>query len=245
MRQFLPLLLVPLVFLFGLFVFIKTAGPIPFSVSSVTTSKQDAFTVTGEGKFSVKPDVALISLGVSANGASVKTVQEKLNSSINAVSAAVKNLGVSADDIKTVNYSINPTYDYSNGAQHITGYSANSTLSVKVRDLDKASAVIDAGTAAGANQVGGISFDVDDRTNAESQARKLAVTDAKKKAQAAADIAGFKLGRIVNYSEGFGGQPRPMTMALKADSAVGSTPTQVEPGTSEINVTVSLSYEIL
>lgn len=246
MRQFSVLLLAPIIFFISLTIYTKLFGPIPFAVNSVSTVKQDIFNVTGEGKLSVAPDVALISLGVQASGSTVKDVQGKVNSSENAVISAVKGLGIDAKDIKTTNYSINPTYDYSSSNQKITGYQANSTVQVKVRDLNKVNLIIDAGTGAGANQVGGVTFDIDDKTKVQNEARKLAVADAKTKAEQAAATAGFSLGRLVNYQEDFGGSIRPM-VAMSAGVAKDSgptPPTQVEPGTNEIDVMVTLSYEI-
>lgn len=233
------------VFFLFLFAYTRLAGPIPFSVNSVTTTKTDTFSVTGEGIVTVPPDIATVHVGVQAQGSSVKAVQDQLNKNSNAVSAAVKATGVDSKDIQTSGYTINPMYDYANGSQRITGYQASSNLTIKVRAIDKANAVIDAATAAGANQVGGISFDVDDKTAAQNKAREEAVKDAKIKAENAAKIAGFKLGRIINYSEDFGGAPRPIPMLAKADVGLGAgEATQVEPGTNEITVTVTLSYQI-
>ncbi len=234
-----------LVFFIALFAYTKLAGPIPFSVNQVTTSKTDTFTVTGEGKVSVSPDIAVVSAGVQAQGTTVKATQDQLNTAINAVSSAVKKAGVADKDIQTSGYATNPMYDYATRTPRITGYQASSNLTMKVRAIDKANAVIDAATAAGANQVGGISFDVDDKTKAQNEARTLAVADAKSKADNAAKIAGFTLGKIINYSEDFGGSPQPFPMLAKADAAVAEgAPTQVEPGSNDITVTVSLSYQI-
>lgn len=234
-----------ILFFIALFAYTKLAGPIPFTVTSVTTNKTDTFTVTGEGKVNVPPDIAVISAGVQAQGATVKIVQDQLNKNMNAVSAAVKAAGVDAKDIQTSGYNINPMYDYGTGTPRITGYQASSNVTIKVRAIDTANSVIDAATAAGANQIGGINFDVDDKTKAQNQAREKAVADAKSKAENAARVAGFSLGKIINYSEDFGGAPRPIPMLAKADIAGGGgVPTQVEPGTNEIAVTVTLSYQI-
>mgnify|MGYP001600988894 CR=1 FL=1 len=244
MKTYLSYFLVFLFFFSVRFAYTKLFGPIPFAVNSITTTKSDTFNVTGIGKASVIPDVGMVSLGVQANGATVKEVQQKINIISNAVVKGAEDVGVEAKDIKTTNYSINPSYDFSGGSQRITGFQANSSISVKVRDLTKINSVIDAATGAGANQVGGVSFDVDDRTVAESEARKLAVADAKKKAGQAAAIAGFRLGRMVNYQENFAGNVRPMPMmAAVKDVGLGGG-TQVEPGSNEIDLTVTLSYEI-
>ncbi len=239
---FLPVIGVTTFFIL-LFTFTKLFGPIPFSVNSVTTTKSSTFDVTGEGKVTATPDVALVTVGIQANGSTVKAAQDQINSTINKVSEAVKKLGIGSKDIKTTNYSINPSYDFTN-SQKITGYSASTNLSIKVRQLDKANSVIDSATSNGANQVGGISFDIDDKTKLENEARQKAVDEAKKKALEAAKISGFKLGRIINYSENFGGLPRPIPMLQAADIKAQGSPTQIEPGSAEITVIVTLSYEI-
>lgn len=233
-----------LTFFVTLFIYNRFFGPLPFSVTSVATQKSDTFNVSGEGKVSVPPDIALINVGVQAQTPTVKAAQDQLNSNINQVSQAVKQLGIDEKDIQTSNYNIYPTYDYTSGSQRITGYSASSTLSIKVREIDKANSVIDAATANGANQVGGIIFEVDDKTKAENEARELAVSQAKKKAENAAKIAGFQLGRIVNYSESFGDFPGPIL--LRAQGSIENAPpaTSVEPGSNEITVIVTLSYEL-
>ena len=230
-----------------LFAYTKIAGPIPFSMQSIVTTKSDTFAVSGEGRVTMIPDIAVTSIGVTAQGNSVSKVQSEINAKINAVTAAIKRTGVDAKDIKTSYYGISPMYDYANGGQRITGYQANTNLSVKIRKIDDVNAVIDAATTQGANEIGGVSFDVDDKTKAENQARQLAVEDAKSKAESAAKAAGFRLGRVINYSEGGGSMPRPVMYdaAKSVPIAGGGAPTQVEPGSSDITVTVSLSYEIL
>ncbi len=233
------------VFFICLFAFTKFVGPIPISVSSVVTQKTDTFSVSGEGKVTMVPDIALVNVGVTAQGPNVTQVQQQLNKKMNAISDAVKRLGVDGKDVKTTNYNISPTYDYTDGTQRVTGYQANSNLTIKVRKIDNANGVIDAATANGANQIGGISFDVDDKTKAENQAREQAVADAKSKAEIAARAAGFRLGRVINYSEGGGSSPRPVPMMDKAiNGMAANAPTQVEPGSSELTLTVNLSYEI-
>lgn len=231
-----------LVFFLFLFAYTKLAGPIPFSVTSVTTQKTDTFSVTGEGKIAIKPDMAQVMVGVTVNGASVREVQSDLNSKINQVTEAIKKLGIEGKDIQTASYNIYPNYDYRESGSRITGYNANTNLTIKVRDIDKINSVIDAASGSGANQVGGISFDVDDKTKAQNEARTRAVEEAKKKANEAAKIAGFKLGKIINYSETFGGEPRPIPLAAR--EAGGGVPTQVEPGSAEISVQVTLTYQI-
>lgn len=240
--------LAPAVVLFFilLFAFVKLVGPIPLSLTSTVTTKTDTFTVSGEGKVVAVPDIAVVSAGVETQGSSVTTIQNEMNTKINKISDAVKRLGVDVKDIQTSDYSISPTYDYTGGTPRITGYQADSTLTIKVRAIDKANSIIDAATANGANQIGGVSFEVSDKTKAENQAREDAVKEAKAKAQAAASAAGFTLGRVINYDETNGSSPRPMPMLAKAETlpVTGGGGTEVEPGSSEITIDVTLSYEI-
>mgnify|MGYP003392988302 CR=1 FL=1 len=227
-----------------LFSFTKIFGPIPFSVNSVVTTKSTTFDVTGEGKVSAIPDIALINVGVFSQAPTVKQAQNLLNKNINQVSDAIKNLGIDKKDIQTSNYNITPSYDFSGSSQKITGYLASSNLSIKVRQIDKANSVIDEATANGANQVGGINFDIDDKTKLEDEAREKAVAAARKKAETAAKIAGFRLGRIVNYSESQLGFLRAVPMMALADTKSQGAPTEVEPGSTDITVSITLSYEI-
>lgn len=234
-----------LTFFVLLFIYTKFFGPIPFSVNSVTTNKSTTFDVTGEGKVNALPDVASVNVGIRTQGPTVKTAQDQTNSVINKVSQTLKTLGVDSKDIQTTNYNINPDYDFSAGSQKIKGYTASTALSIKVRATDKVNSIIDAASANGANEVSGISFDVDDKSKYEFEAREVAVSDAKKKAQQTAKITGFKLGRIINYSENFGDVPGPIPFAASAELKIkGGIPTQIEPGSSEIKVMVTLSYEI-
>lgn len=235
------------VFFTLLFTFTKLFGPIPFSVTSVTTQKSTTFDVIGEGKVTVKPDIASITVGITANAKTVKEAQEQINTTINKVSASIKELGVDSKDIQTTNYNVNPEYDPSTGSgqARIKGYIASTNLNIKVKQIDKVNQVIDLATASGANQVGGINFGLEDKTEAENEARQKAVDEAKRKAKDAEKIAGFKLGRIINYSENFNGYPRPiyMTSTLDAKGSLES-PTQVESGSTDISISVTLSYEI-
>ncbi len=236
-----------LAFFILLFAYTKLVGPIPFSLNSVVSTKTDNFSVSGEGKVTVSPDIALVNVGVTVQGASVKVVQQELNTKMNAVTSAVKKLGIDSKDMQTSHYNISPTYDYSSSTQRVTGYHASSNLTVKVREIDRANSVVDAASANGANQIGGISFGIDDKTKAEDEARKLAVAEAKKKAQSAAKIAGFTLGRIINYQESFGGEIRPMMETFDKSAlpmAGGGEPTNIEVGTDEVVVAVTLTYQL-
>lgn len=254
MSQIITSLLSILVFFALLFGFTKLLGPIPFDINSVTTSKSDAFSVSGEGKVDVKPDSATVRLGVVARGASAEGAKASLNTNINKVIEAIKVLGVDEKDIKTENFNIYPEYGNLKplpaevpvlDQDRITAYSANTNISVTVKSEDLANKIVDIGVENGANQVGGVEFKVKDKSTALNSARELAVEDARKKAEDASRIAGFKLGKVINYSETEGGvYPRVFMSAAKDTAQGGGEPTRVQPGENEIMVTVTLSYEI-
>lgn len=234
-----------IIFFILLFAYTKFVGPIPFQINSTSTTKSTTFDVTGEGKALIKPDFAIVSAGVSANGLTTKEAQDKINQTINKVSEGIKTLGVDPKDIQTANYNINPTYDYQTGSQKITGYSGNTNLTIKVRNIDNVGKIIDSATLNGANNVSNLGFDTADKSVVENEARVKAVAVAKKKAEDASKITGFKLGKIINYSENFGGYPtiRPLMVGASVDKA-NSPETNLEPGSNEVRVNVTLSFEI-
>ena len=241
--------ILPIVVFFSLlFVYTKIAGPIPFSVSSINTQNSLPFEVTGTGKASAAPDKAQIILGVTSSAPDVLSAQERTNLSIEKIISELKNLGIPEKDIKTVNYSVSPEYDFSEGSQRIRGYSVSQNLEIK-SPIDKANQVIDLSTASGANLIGNISFVLDDKKEEElkNQARKEAVDNAKRSAEGLSRTSGIKLGKIINVRESYG-PDFPGPIALDSREALGSPEeiqTNLTPGESNIEVTVTLTYQTL
>jgi uncharacterized protein len=248
LEKSIPAFLVILFFFLIASLYSKFGNPLPFSVNSSVTNKSDVFTVTGEGTISVKPDIAYVSVGIQKNSSTVKQVQTQVNEVTNKIIAGLKTVGIDSKNIQTENYSINPNYDWSSGSQKITGYTANSQLKIKITDLDKINEVIDSATTNGANQVNNITLDVDNRDAAEETARKDAVAQATKKAETAARIAGFKLGKIIGYYENSNDSNliRPVAYSLKGAGAIAdqATSTNVQTGSEEVKIIVNLSYQI-
>lgn len=248
LEKTMPAFLVIIFFFLAASVYSKLGNPLSFSVNSNVTNKTDTFTVTGEGTISVKPDIAYVNVGIQKNAATVKQVQTQVNEVTNKIIAGLKNLNIDSKNIQTENYSINPNYDWTSGTQRITGYTANSQLKIKITDLDKINDVIDSATTNGANQVNNITLDVEDRDAAQDSARKDAVAQATKKAETAARIAGFKLGKIIGYYESSNesNMVRPVAYSLKGagmatDQAIN---TNVQTGSEEVKIVVNLSYQI-
>lgn len=252
-----PIVYLALFFL-ALFVYTKIAGPIPFHINSVTTQKQDLFTAQGTGEAFAVPDTAIISAGVTANGATVAEAQNKINAASKKIIDAIKKEGVDEKDIKTNNYSIYPTYGTSrplplvqpdlviDDNQRITGYTASQNLEIKVKDIDKVNSVVDSATANGANVVGNVTFGFTDEKTLELEnvARREAVKNAKERAKGLADAAGIRLGRIINVFEN-GSTPRSFQQnAVDLKEGQGGEPTEITPGENNVTITVSISYEI-
>jgi uncharacterized protein YggE len=231
-----------------LYVFAKLFGPIPFSVNSITTMKNDLFTVSGEGEASGVPDTAMVNLGVTKTETTVAAAKNEVNEIANNLTTDLKGLGIDEKHIKTTDFSVNPNYDFSGAnTQKVTGYTVSQNLSVKITPLDKANKVIDAATARGANNLGGITFTLNDTEQAklEETARAEAITKAKAKAESIAKSAGIHLGRIVNVMESNPGTPvRTFDMkAIGAAPEVSNQATQVQAGQNTVNVSVSIAYE--
>lgn len=204
-------------------------------------------TVDAEGKVTSKPDIALIDLSVVVQGKTVKEVTKAGNVSMSQVIDAVKKLGIESKDIASTQYNLYPNYVYpDNRSPRIDGYNLTQNIQVKVRNLDQVDDVLDTGISAGANQVGQLTFDIDDPSALKKQAREKAFTAAKDKAKEMADAAGVSLGRVVTFSEGTGYQPPIFAnYAMKAMSADSGAPApSIEPGSKELNLTVSVTYEI-
>jgi uncharacterized protein YggE len=162
---------------------------------------------------------------------------------MSAILKAVRGQGVAETDIQTANLSLNAQYVYAqNQPPKLTGYQASNDMTVTVRDLAKLGGVIDAVSAAGANQINGISFGLKDPQAAEDEARRAAVKALSAKADLYAQATGYRIVRLVNLSEGGGEapmQPRPMFAMAKA-----SAPTPVEAGELDVRIDVSGVYEL-
>ena len=152
---------------------------------------------------------------------------------------------VDDNDIKTTSYSISPRYDYKEGEQKLRGYEVHQNLEVKIRDLEKVGSILSGSAVRGANQVGSLTFSVDDPKKAKEKARDMAVKDAREKSIRLSKSLGVNLKKIVSYSESGGEGPIPIFS--KAEFGLGGdfpTPAPTPSGENEIRVLVYLTYEI-
>ena len=202
-------------------------------------------TVQGTGRITISPDLATVSIGVQSQAPRAAQAQAKASAAMNGIIAAVKKAGIAEADLTTQWVSLQPTYDYGlNGSvpPRVTGYQASQSLSVKVHQISTTGAVIDAAVAAGATQVDGISFTVDDPTAATSQARSAAVLDARQHAASLAQAAGVSLGSLISMTEVVTPSPGPIPYAAGLAAPDAKTPIQV--GTTEVVVVVEATFAI-
>jgi hypothetical protein len=235
-----------IIFFVLLFVFAKWGPAINFSTTTQTTGQP--FIVSGTGTATVAPDIAKIDLGIQETGTVLKNVQDSVNKKSQTLVAQVKKMGIADKDIKTLSYFVYPQYDFTSPAQRITGYQVSTTYEITIRDFTKINDLLASATSFGANTIGGVNFDLsDDLKNKTLQtARDEAVAEAKTKAEGLAKAAGITLGKIINVTEETPSSIRPLAFPAAGGGIAEKSVTQpnVQPGTTEMNVTISLSYEI-
>lgn len=220
----------------------RTAAVVPGATTDQTP--EHTISVVGSGKVVVVPDMATIQLGVSIEKPTAKAARDAAATSMTAIVAAIRKLGIDDKDIKTANVSLGPVYDYpQNGSAKIRGYQLQNQVTVTVRNLDVMSDAIDNAVAAGATSVDGISFDVADRAAAEAQAREAAVKDAQSRANTLAAGVGVRITGVASMSESvttpvWYGQ----NFAAAAPAKDSSTP--VMPGSTDVVITVSVAFLI-
>lgn len=212
--------------------------------------EKDRFSVSGSGIVYAKADIANINVGLKtgAKKTAVEATQEA-TLKINNIIEQLKKLKIDEKDIKTSDYNLNPIYNWTEErGQELTGYEVMQTLSLKIRDLNVIGDVIAKTTEQGANQIGSISFTIDDEFALKNQARELAIEKAKEKAEMIAKQAGMKLGAIKNVTENVNPemQPRYANVAMDAQGADGkelSAP-NIQTGQNEIKIEVNVTYEV-
>ncbi len=216
-----------------------------FSGAALAQATTDRLiTVTGEGSVAVAPDLAYVNLGVSHDAETADEALTAMSIGMRAVLGRLEAAGIAPADIQTGQLSLSPRYDSSSydGTLKMLGFTATTTVNVRIRDMDKLGGVLDAVVEDGANQFGGITFDVTDPAAAMAEARRAAVADARAKAELFADAAGVTLGDLVTLNEHGGFMaPAPMMAARVAEDA-GSVP--IAAGEVSLQTSVTMVYAI-
>jgi uncharacterized protein YggE len=225
------------------------AGP-ALGAAAAQSDDQDtlrSINVNGMGRVKVEPDVADINLGVTKQGDDAASASQDAATAMDAVVKALLEAGVAEADIQTSAISLNPLYDWDNSPPEIEGWEASNLVNITVRDITTVGDVVDAATAAGATNISGITFRVEDPTAAQAEARSAAVADARAKAEQLATDAGVSITGVITITESGGVAPQPIfyaqaEMAMAAAAPVAQTP--VLPGQVELSITVMVQYQI-
>jgi uncharacterized protein len=211
----------------------------PESAGGASEESSDGITVTGVGHVDAVPDEAEFSLGVTTKGQTAREALAANSAQMRRLIAALKAAGIDERDIKTQDVSVGANYDDDTTAD---GYSAYNSVSVLIRDLNRAGAVLEAASKAGANQVYGPSLSRSDRESLEAKALENAMANARKRADTLARAGGVGLGRvtaIVETAESGGYELYAARSATADDSEV-----PIERGTEEIQASVTVTFAI-
>lgn len=211
----------------------------PEAAGGASDDTRPGITVTGTGHVKAVPDEAEFSLGVATKGSTARAALSENAAQMQRLIAALKAAGVAEQDIQTQDVSVGQSYE---GSGQPSGYSARNSVSARIRDLDRAGAVLDAAARAGANEVYGPSLSRTDREGLEAKALKDAVANARSRAKALADAAGVALGEVTAIVESSQPQPGPF-YAMEA-RAVADAKAPIERGTEEITAVVTVTFAI-
>ena len=209
-------------------------------------------TVSADGRSTRTPDLAVFSAGVTTQGATAGEAMSANAAAMNKVFAALRKAGIADKDVQTSNINLNPVYGQPvigpNGQvtqePRIIGYQANNSVSVKQRNLKAMGGVLDALVAAGANNVNGPSFQVDDVDAAQDEARVAAMTKARARANLYAKAAGLRVVRVISISEGGGYAPPPMPVMYAKAAMADAAPTPIAVGEVESQINVTVQFEL-
>jgi len=192
-----------------------------------------------------EPDIATVSAGVTTQAPTAVDAMRQNADAMTKVVARIKQLGIAERDIQTTGINLGAQYDYDQESrkQVFRGYQASNRVSVKLRDIQKTGEVLDALVAAGATDLGGPDWSIEDDSAARAQARKQAMQTALAQAQDYAQMAGYSGVRLLEISESVSSQ-RPMPMFRQVAAEAAPPPTPVQPGVIQSGVTVTVKYEL-
>ena len=222
-----------------------------------TASGQAGIWVSGQGKITLEPDLAVLNLGVETSDKTVAAAREQAATAMDSIVASLTANGVEGKDIQTRFFNISPQYEWTeviqNGVrtskQVLVGYRVSNSAAVKIRDLSAVGTIIDdvAGAGGDATRINGISFTVEDTAPLMVDLREKAVADALAKADQFARLTGVSLGRLVFISESGGGRPQARgfeEFAAVRSLAAAAPDTSISGGELEISLTVQAVFAI-
>ena len=229
----------------------------------VGVEAKNIISVSGEAEVTAVPDVAVFTASVRKEAKTTKEAQTQATNAINDIVSFLKEQGIAEKDMKTMNYSIQPRYEWltkkdcistpfttknCDRTRTLMGYTASQNIRVKVRDTNKAGDILAGVGSRGVDSVSGLSFEIDDTDALKAQARRKAIAQAKEKAHILANDLGVDIIRVSGFSEGGYTKPQPVmrfSKLMMADAVGESAPAPSLPaGENTIRSTVTITYEI-
>lgn len=222
-----------------IFVFSLTVRP---ALAQQTPPAAPVIVTQGEASIKRAPDQAWVGIAAESRATSPAEAQRLAADAMKSVQSSLSKVGLGQDAIRTTGYSLQPDVQYTDGRARVRGYIVRNQIEVRVDDLQKLGAVLDAAGGSGATSMSGLRFDLKERATAEREALTLAVRDAMARARALANGGGVKLGSILRIDES--GQPRPTPMPYMTMRAEGAPQTPITPGEIEISAQVQVTVLI-
>jgi len=218
----------------------------------VRAADKPVVTVMGQGRFAATPNRATVTLGAEFQDDSAVQAQSRVNATVERITSAIRELEVEGLMMQTSAINLSPVYTWNQRAnqreRQLEGYRASIALTVRIDEIDRVGAVIDAAMEAGANEMRGVSFGLVDDSDAKGEAMQDAVREAQRKAEKIASTLGMRLGDLVEVQEA--GAVRPITegrggtraMSMQAEARMAPTP--IEAGELEVTASVQLTYRL-
>lgn len=201
--------------------------------------------VSAVGTVSRVPDLAIISAGVVTRSTTATGAIAENATRMERVRDALRRAGIQDRDIQTSSINLNPDYRYQeNQPPVLTGYQASNNVSIKFRDIRNSGKILDALVAQGANQINGPSLTIDKPETAYDEARTKALAVGRARAELYARSLGMRVVRLLSVSESGGFNRPPMPMYARAEAAMADAKTTIDPGSQELEVSLSMSFEL-
>jgi len=225
-----------------------------FSISALrryvdSTSSNRVISVSAEGKTVVTPDIAKVNFSVVTEGSDTVRISEENIKKMNKAIDFVKSEGIKSEDIQTAGYNLSPRYEYNESTRKtfISGYTLTQTVYIKIRDFSKISNILGTLPGLGINDISSLSFSIEDQDESLRVARDQAFGKALVKAKEMAKQNGVRIKRVVTFYENQNNYPvyaKQVNYAMGAAVSESVPSPSIEPGSQEVTVNVSITYEI-
>lgn len=238
-----------IVFIFGT-ILVVVAGAVVFGgINQSVDRVQKQMSVTGTAERKITPDSVSITLGKNMRGNNIADIQDKAAKSVNSLIEKLTALGIKGEEIKTSNYNLNPVYDSNND---IKSYAVNVgvtvTLERKTPEAVLVGNIIKAATESGIDEVRSLNFYLADSDKVARELEEAAINDARALAQKRAELAGARIGKVININFGGAYPYLPMYDALRAEAGAkaieNTTNVTINPGQFDLKTTVTIVYEL-